>query len=172
MQNLTCSWSVRKCPFIIHRACDWSMGKNLKLGISSVFWLIISTSPLMVHWSESSSPRRQPRFDSWTELFLISNRDKKSKATAKFKLNVALENETNSRVRPYRSKRQYYTYCTGAYTCFHIVIETDLGKSSLCAFEQKQEGTVEGGGEKSEKGPLCTAAIYQARVGQSRPYIV
>ena len=65
-----------------------------------------------------------------------------------------------------------YTYCTGAYTCFHIFIETDLSKSPLCAFEQKQEGTVEGGGEKSEKGPLCTAAIYQARVGKSRPYIV
>ena len=81
------------------------------------------------------------------ELVLISNRDKKSKATAKFKLNVALENETNSRVWPYRSKKQYYTYCTEAYTCFHIVIETDLSKSSLCAFEQKQEGTVEGGGE-------------------------
>ena len=24
---------------------------------------------------------------------------------------------------------------------------------------------MEGGGEKSEKGPLCTAGIYQARVG-------
>ena len=97
-------------------------------------------------------------------LFLISNRDKKvkSKATVKFKLNVALKNATNSRVLPYRDKLEY---CTGAYTCFYIVIETDLSKSPLCAFEQKQEGTVEGGGEKSEKGPLCTAAIYQARVG-------
>ena len=31
---------------------------------------------------------------------------------------------------------------------------------------------MEGGGEKSEKGPLCTAAIYQASVGKSRPHIV
>ena len=53
-----------------------------------------------------------------------------------------------------------------------IVIETDITKSSLCAFEQKQECTVEGGGEKSEKGPLCTTAIYQASVGKSRPHIV
>ena len=60
-------------------------------------------------------------------------------------------------------------YCTGAYTCFYIVIETDLSKSPLCAFEQKQEGTVEGGGEKSEKGPLCACCHIP---GKSRPYIV